>query len=168
MEQTSPPLSNTTEEFLNFLKEFQSISLSTIGQDGRPECSYAPFVTDENGCYYIFISGLASHTKNLFNDPRVGVMFIEPELHEGNIFARKRVTFNCEAELIVRGTNEWQARMMVFDEELGPFMGTLRSLPDFSMFQLIPKSGRFVKGFGKTYEITGETMDRLEHVNPAK
>ena len=168
MEETPLPLANTTQEYLNFIQDFKSINLSTLGIDGRPECSYAPYVSEGKKAFYIYISALASHTKNLLQDPRAGVMFIEAENQGENVFARKRVIFNCDAELIVRGSEAWQDKMVLFDEELGPFMGTLRSIPDFRMFKLTPNSGRFVKGFGKTYEITGENMDQLTHVNPAK
>ena len=86
MNQSAVLLTKTKTEYLNFLKKFRSLQLSTIGKNGRPESSYAPFVVDQNNQFYIYISALARHTKNLLHDSRAGIMFIEPEEQAENIF----------------------------------------------------------------------------------
>ena len=58
--------------------------------------------------------------------------------------------------------------MSLFDDFAGELMQTLRMLTDFQLIRLKPNSGLFVKGFGKAYEISGEKMDQLSHVNPRK
>ena len=168
MNQSAVILTKTKIEYLNFLKKYHSLQLSTIGENGRPESSYAPFVAAQNNQFYIYISALASHTKNLLHDSRAGVMFIEPEEQAENIFARKRLTFNCDAEILVRESQDWVRIMSLFDDIAGELMQTLRMLSDFQMIRLKPNSGLFVKGFGKAYEISGEKMDQLSHVNPQK
>jgi len=150
------------------LKKFRSLQLSTIGKNGRPESSYAPFVVDQNNQFYIYISALARHTKNLLHDSRAGIMFIEPEEQAENIFARKRLTFDCDAEIVVRESQDWMRIMSLFDDFARELMQTLRMLADFQLIRLKPNSGLFVKGFGKAYEISGEKMDQLSHVNPRK
>ena len=142
--------------------------MSTIGNNGRPESSYAPFVVDKNNQFYIYISALARHTKNLLHDSRVGIMFIEPEEQAENIFARKRLTFDCDTEIVVRESQDWMRIMSLFDDFARDLMQTLRMLADFQLSRLKPNSGLFVKGFGKAYEISGEKMDQLSHVNPRK
>ena len=168
MNQSAVSLTKTKTEYLNFLKKFRSLQLSTIGKNGRPESSYAPFVVDQNNQFYIYISALARHTKNLLNDSRAGIMFIEPEEQAENIFARKRLTFDCDAEIVVRESQDWMRIMSLFDDFARELMQTLRILPDFQLIRLKPNSGLFVKGFGKAYEISGEKMDQLSHVNPRK
>ncbi|HIC07694.1 MAG TPA: HugZ family protein [Candidatus Lambdaproteobacteria bacterium] len=168
MNQSAVLLTKTKTEYLNFLKKFRSLQLSTIGKNGRPESSYAPFVADQNNQFYIYISGLARHTKNLLHDSRAGIMFIEPEEQAENIFARKRLTFDCDAEIVVRESQDWMRIMSLFDDFAGELMQTLRMLADFQLIRLKPNSGLFVKGFGKAYEISGEKMDQLSHVNPRK
>ncbi|MBT5486723.1 MAG: HugZ family protein [Deltaproteobacteria bacterium] len=168
MNQSAVIFTKTKTEYLNFLKKYHSLQLSTIGENGRPESSYAPFVADQNNQFYIYISALASHTKNLLHDSRAGIMFIEPEEQAENIFARKRLTFNCDAENLVRESQDWVRIMSLFDDIAGELMQTLRMLSDFQMIRLKPNSGLFVKGFGKAYEISGEKMDQLSHVNPQK
>ena len=166
MNQSPVLLRKTKTEYLKFLTKFQCLQLSTISENGRPESSYAPFVVDQNNQFYIYVSMLARHTKNLLNDTRAGIMFLEAEEQAENIFARKRATFDCDAEVVERDSEEWQKIMSLFDDIAGELMQTLRMLADFQLIRLKPNSGLFVKGFGKAYKISGEKMDQLSHVNP--
>ena len=168
MGHISAPLAYTKDEYLKFLAKFHSLHLSTIGEGGRPESSYAPFVVDQNNQFYIYISALAGHTSNLINDGRAGIMLVEPEEQAENIFARKRVTFDCDVEVLERDSEDWQKIMSLFDDCVGELMQTLRLLADFHLIRLKPNSGLFVKGFGKAYEISGARMDDLSHVNLRK
>jgi len=168
MNQSAVLLTKTKTEYLNFLKKYRSLQLSTIGKNGRPESSYAPFVADQNNQFYIYISALARHTKNLLHDSRAGIMLIEPEEQAENIFARKRLIFDCDAEIMVRESQDWMRIMSLFDDFASDLMQTLRMLTDFQLIRLKPNSGLFVKGFGKAYKISGEKMDQLSHVNPRK
>lgn len=95
-------------------------------------------------------------------------MFIEPEEQAENIFSRKRLTFDCDVEIVMRESQDWMRIMFLFDDFAGELMQTLRMLADFQLIRLKPNSGLFVKGFGKAYEISGEKMDQLSHVNPRK
>ena len=168
MNQSPVLLRKTKTEYLKFLTKFQCLQLSTISENGRPESSYAPFVVDQNNQFYIYVSMLARHTKNLLNDTRAGIMFLEAEEQAENIFARKRATFDCDAEVVERYSEEWQKIMSLFDDIAGELMQTLRILTDFQLIRLRPNSGLFVKGFGKAYEISGEKMDQLSHINQQK
>nr|MCS5546548.1 pyridoxamine 5'-phosphate oxidase family protein [SAR324 cluster bacterium] len=165
---SSAPFAYTEEEYLKFLNKFRSLHLCKISEGGRPVSSYAPFVVDQNNQFYIYVSVLAGHTRNLINDARAGIMLIEPEEQSENIFARKRVTFDCDVEVLERDSEEWQKIMSLFDDCVGELMQTLRLLADFHLIRLKPNSGLFVKGFGKAYEISGARMDDLSHVNLRK
>jgi hypothetical protein len=168
MNQSATPSAKIITEYSTFLAKFSSLQLSTIGENGRPESSYAPFVVDQNNNFYIYVSSLARHTGNLLNDGRAGIMLIEAESEAENIFARKRVTFECDTEAVVRETEDWREIMLLFDQLSAELMETLRKLPDFQLLRLRPKSGLFVKGFGKAYQISGSRMNELSHVNPRK
>ena len=58
--------------------------------------------------------------------------------------------------------------MIEFDKNAGQIMKILRTLPDFNLLCLKPFSGKFIKGFGMAYEISGQNMDKLSHINPDK
>jgi len=127
MNQSATPSAKIITEYSTFLAKFSSLQLSTIGENGRPESSYAPFVVDQNNNYYIYVSSLARHTGNLLNDGRAGIMLIEAEAEAENIFARKRVTFECDTEAVERETEDWREIMLLFDQLSAELMETLRS-----------------------------------------
>ncbi|HIN48703.1 MAG TPA: HugZ family protein [Deltaproteobacteria bacterium] len=168
MNKSTTQLAKIKVEYLKFLTKFSSLQLSTIGENGRPESSYAPFVVTQNNQFYIYVSALARHTNNLLNDGRAGIMIIEAEEEADNIFARKRASFDCDVEIVERETEDWRIIMLMFDGLAGELMETLRRLQDFQLLRLLPKSGLFVTGFGKAYRISGKRMDDLSHINPQK
>ena len=168
MKKTVDNINEVKEEYKKFLINFKSLELSTIGDKGNPEISFAPFVRDDKTNVYIFVSSLANHSKNLLYYRRAGVMLIEGEEKTENIFARKRVIFDCRVDYVKEGTKEWEKIMIKFDKCVGQLMKILRTLPDFKLICLIPQSGKFIKGFGMAYEISGDKMDKLSHINPSK
>lgn len=148
-------------EYEKFPTEFTSIMMSTVSQEGIPDASYAPFVIDDDKNIYIYVSGLATHTQNIHNHPFVSVLFIEDEVKTKQIFARRRLNFNCTANLLERESEKWQQIVDKFQIRFGELISTLRSLPDFRIFQLTPKNGRFVIGFGAAYNISSDNINQL-------
>ena len=166
--QTLVNIQDLEEEYNNFILNILSLVLSTIGDRGNPETSYAPFVMDEKSNFYIFVSSLASHYNNLYKDKRAGVMLIEGEEKSENIFARKRAIYDCTVVPIKKESHEWDKIMIKFDKSAGQIMEILRALPDFNLLCLKPFSGKFIKGFGSAYELSGQNMNKLSHINPGK
>jgi putative heme iron utilization protein len=131
----------------------QTLLLSTCSTDLQPEIGYAPFVRDEKGHFYIFISELAQHTKNLLQNPKASILFIEPESGCHNLFARQRVVFNCSASAIAPADPVYRRQLHALEDKFGSVVALLRTLPDFHLIELIPKTGQYVAGFGKAYAI---------------
>tara|TARA_B110000037_G_C16676624_1_gene324942 strand:- start:165 stop:458 length:294 start_codon:yes stop_codon:yes gene_type:complete len=91
-------------------------------------------------------------------------MFIEDEATADNLFARKRLTLDCEASIVERDTDEWNGLMDRSTERLGETMGYLRGMKDFDLFRLVAKSGRLVLGFGKAYQVSGDGLSEIGFV----
>ena len=77
-------------------------------------------------------------------------MIIEDESTCKTIFARTRVSFKCEANMMQSVSDEIFAK---FDEVHDAKMMAMFKKMDFDMFELSINSGRLVKGFGQAYEI---------------
>ncbi len=151
-------------EYETFPQAFESVIIGTINSAGIPNASYTPFVMDDARNIYIYVSGLAIHTQNIHINPRVSVLFIEDESKSEQIFARRRLSFDCTATLIERETETWNQIVGQFKERFGELIEVFRGLPDFRIFRLTPSAGRFVIGFGTAYEISGEQLDKLVHI----
>ncbi len=67
------------ESFANFKQSVKTLQLSTLTTEGKPNASYSPFVTDEQGNFYIFISQLASHTQDLLANLQASILLIQDE-----------------------------------------------------------------------------------------
>jgi putative heme iron utilization protein len=131
----------------------QTLILSTASASGAPDISYAPFVREHTGLFYIYVSELASHTANLLNNPRASIMFIRPESESTNLFARERAVFSCRVMEIARDDEIYTIRLNTMQDKFGEVVGLLRSLSDFHLFALRPESGRYVAGFGRAFTI---------------
>ncbi|AFY51133.1 putative heme iron utilization protein [Nostoc sp. PCC 7524] len=151
-------------EYEGFCQEFESVIISTVNEQGIPNASYTPFVMDDSKNIYIYVSGLSTHTKNIYANPHVCVLFIEDEAKTNQIFARRRLSFDCTASLIERETETWQQIVEQFRSRFGEIIEVLQGLADFRIFQLTPSEGRFVIGFGAAYHISGDRLNQLTQV----
>ncbi len=168
MNEEQEELLNIRREYLDFISERRCLNLSTVDGEGNPGISTSPFIMDGEKRFYIYISQLARHAQNLKQDRRAAVMIVENEEENSPVFARKRVSFDCEVALVERGVEEWIERMEEFRQEFGPVIDTLRELPDFLLFQLTPTGGLYVKGFGQAFKIGGMKMEEISRIGPPK
>ncbi|MEM8857211.1 MAG: pyridoxamine 5'-phosphate oxidase family protein [Chloroflexota bacterium] len=143
------------------LTSHQSATLATVSADGSPLASYTPFAVDADMTFYIFISGLAQHTANLEHNPLASLMLIADEAATKQIFARPRLTFDCQASKLARDSNAWQEAASLYEARFSNFFKLIRDLQDFSMYKLIPLEGVLVAGFGQAFTVSGDKLDQL-------
>ena len=155
----------TAEEATAFLGSFKTLQMATASAAGEPEASYAPFVRTGDNAFYICVSDLSRHTGHLVATGRASVLIVEDESASAQLFARRRLVFECDTEPVERGTERWHAIMDCFERKFGEVIGLIRPLADFRMFALAPRRGVFVKGFGQAYRIAGSALDGLRQVN---
>lgn len=132
--------------------EVQSLMMATLSTDDTPHISYAPFVMYE-GSFYVFISGLAAHTKHLLERRQAQIMLIDDEAKSRNIFARMRLIYQVEAHVLARTHEEFELVGESMRERHGSTVDVLLHLNDFVMFKLTPQRGTLVTGFGQAYVI---------------
>lgn len=155
------------QEFLTLRDNSNSALLATLASDSRPEASYAPFVWYQGDCY-LFLSELASHTGNLMRHAQLSLMLIEAEAQASNPFARRRINLQGSVQLIERDDPCFTAVLEVFHQQFGKVMEVIEPLPDFHLFRVLASNGRFVRGFGQAYELTGKQLDGLDHIDPRR
>ncbi|NEP18306.1 MAG: HugZ family protein [Leptolyngbya sp. SIO4C1] len=151
----------TLAEYQAFPQQFRSLMLSTVSADGSPHASYAPFVVDAERNFYIYVSGLSAHTANLKRSQQVSVLLIEDEAQTQQVFARRRLNYLCAATVLAREGTAWGAIADRFEARFGEIIAMLKTLADFEIFQLQPRSGRFIVGFGAAYRVDPQDLSRL-------
>lgn len=143
----------TTLEVESFLETFQTLIMASLTPEGEAHASTAPYVRLGND-FYILISTVAQHGRNLLINPKVSLLFVEDESQCIQPFARKRVTIESAVSEVVRNDPMYSAvieRLCAhFDADL---VTSLMQMGDFHLFKLSPKSGSVVMGFGKAYRL---------------
>jgi len=150
---SKPELEDLTRRYHELIASQQTLLLSTASAKGVPDISYAPFVRDHNGLFYIYVSDMACHTGNLQNNPQASILFIRPESESGNLFARERAVLTCSVKEISRDSEIYTERMQAMQDKFGEVVSLLRSLSDFHLFALRPETGRYIVGFGQAFTI---------------
>ncbi len=143
----------TTLEVESFLETFQTLIMASLTPEGEAHASTAPYVRLEND-FYILISTVAQHGRNLLINSKVSLLFVEDESQCVQPFARKRVTIEAIASETLRENDHYSTVIerfcAHFDSEL---VGSLTQMGDFHLFKLSPQSGSVVMGFGRAYRL---------------
>lgn len=150
-------------EIKEFRQERRTIQLATVDAEGRPNVSYAPYVQNQEG-YFVLISQIARHARNLLENPNVSLMMIEDEDSSKQLFARKRLTFDAVATVVERDTEMWQQVVGQMKDRFGEIIDGLSQLEDFVLFNLKAEQGLFVKGFGQAYQVSGDDLVDFVHL----
>ncbi|MDP3516998.1 MAG: pyridoxamine 5'-phosphate oxidase family protein [Pseudohongiella sp.] len=145
------------DEVLDLIGGRKSLQLATLSPEGHPYASYAPFAIGEE-CLYVLLSDIALHAVNLRHHPQASVLIIEDEDSATELFARKRVNYSVKAELLEYQSEAWLQGMESLAGRHGERSRNLGEHSDFKMFRLKPERGRYVKGFGRAYDLEGETL----------
>lgn len=130
--------------------------LSTISSkmNGWPFGSLTPYALDAGGEPIILLSGLAEHTRNLSEDPRVS-LFIQDSDALDNPQTGARVTLLANAEPAPEDEREELGRLYLghFPDSAGLFQ-----LGDFNLYRLKLGRARFIGGFGQAAWLDAEDL----------
>lgn len=147
------------------ISKLGSLQLATQDAQQDMNISYTPFicVEDDNDLlFYIFISELAQHTQNLKQESKLSVLLIEDETESKNIFARKRLSLQCESNCIGRDSKKFGDIIGNFKLTHGKTVELLETLPDFHLYQLTALTGSYVHGFGSAHKLSGKNLSEIE------
>jgi hypothetical protein len=162
----------------NFWQARRSLILSTVNLEGRLETSITPFIADENGSLYVFISELAQHTQNILyllsesstelksSHPPLLIsgLLVADESETEQAFARERLTLQLLPSEIFRESECFSRQLSRFEAAFGEVIPLLASLPDFHLIQLKVIKGGYVKGFGQAFTFEGCPCQGLEPI----
>lgn len=162
-----------------FWQARRSVILSTPNLEGGVETSITPFIADEAGNLYIFISELAKHTQNILyllsessidseslNSPLlISGLLVADESETEQAFARERLTLQLQPSEVFRESDAFSERLSCFEQAFGEVIPLLASLPDFHLIQLKVIKGGYVKGFGQAFTFNGCPCQNLEPVS---
>ena len=142
----------------------RTVMLGTVSAENIPNVSYAPFIIDEAKNIYIFVNEFSIHAYNLQKNSRASVMLIEDETKSKLIFARRRLTYFCNATKLDKGSTQWEHTANQFEKRFGNIVYMLRNLPDINIIKFTPYEGIFLMDFGSAYKIKSSDLNQLIHI----
>ncbi len=141
----------------------KSIILATVDADGIPNSSYAPFVEVDQQ-FFILVSFMAKHTRNLSEGKKASIMFIEDESATKQIYARERLTIEATTTQIERDSEKWNEVINLLKDTHGKVVEVIAEMKDFILISLNPVKGTYVNGFGSAYFVD-EKLEIMQHRN---
>jgi heme iron utilization protein len=129
-------------------------ALATLTTDpaGYPFGSVVPYIVDGDGSPIVCISTMATHTRNLADDPRCSLLAVEAP-GPGHPMDNGRVTLLGTAHLIADDHGAWRERYL----ERHPTADVYVDYGDFSFWSLDVTSVRWVGGFGRMSWVDAES-----------
>ncbi len=150
------------EEIQTMLVDCKSLIIASVEKNlaidnADPHASYAPFLYAD-GCFYILISEMARHARNLAEARKASIMLIRDESDSSNLFARHRLTLDCFVEEVPYNGDDWFRITHKMEQKFGSIIKQLRSFTDIHLFRIRSEGGRYVRGFGQAFYVN-DTLD---------
>lgn len=150
-----------SQQLLARLLRTQRLAALGTLRDSAPSVSMIGFSSFHDlSSVFILASRLAYHTQDILKDPRCSLMIAETDRGEREPQNLARVTLRGEATPVHEEDPEYDEARTCFLKKF-PESGFLFELGDFSLYRITPKTGRFVAGVGKTFNISVEDLRRV-------
>jgi putative heme iron utilization protein len=154
-------MDSTSEEALaRLLRQTRIAALGTI-HDGEPNHAMVAVAheSDFSG-FYIHVSKLGKHTGDMEDHPRVSLLFTEVDDQRPDPQTLARVSIQGVAEILPRNAPDY-GRVKDLYLQRFPEAEQLFSLGDFNLWKITPKSGRFVAGFGRAFNLVPDALKKV-------
>ena len=123
-------------------------------RDSAPFVSMVLFAASPDfASFYIHISRLAQHTRDILQDSRSSLMSAETDRGAVDPQTLARVSIQGEAIEVSRTDAGYDQAKSVYLQKL-PQAASNFGLGDFSLFRIQPVKARYVAGFGKIFNLT--------------
>lgn len=144
--------------FLRSLLATRPVAALATLHRGEPAVSMVPFVRPPGAAHLlIHVSALATHTRDMLEHARVGVLVMAELDGPWTPQALPRVSLQADARQLARDGAEYERGKAQY---LGRFADAagMFELGDFSLFVLQPVSARLVGGFGQAASLVGDKL----------
>jgi putative heme iron utilization protein len=151
---------DSEQRLAHLIRTQRTAALGTL-RDGAPFVSLVLFATAEDfSAFYLHISGLARHTRDIQEDPRVSLMLAETDdgTRDPQTLARLSVEGKAVAVPRAAPAAEEIRRLYVAKHPQTSFNF---NLGDFALYFIEPQRARYVAGFGKAFNL------RPQHLHAA-
>lgn len=135
-------------------------ALGTL-HDGAPNIAMvAVAFADDFSEFYIHVSKLGKHTRDMEADPRVSLLLTETDDLRADPQTLTRLSLQGTAEMLPRTAPGYERVRNIYLSRF-PQAEQFFSLGDFNIWTVRPKGGRFVAGFAQAFNVTPEALGKV-------
>lgn len=151
---------SSEETLARIIRETRIAALGTL-HDGEPNLAMVAYCFAEDfSAFYIHVSKLGKHTRDMESDPRISLLIAERDDQRADPQTLARLALQATAEVLLRDASDYALIKSNYLKRF-PEAEPLFSLGDFNLWKLTPKSGRYVAGFARAFNIVPEAMKKV-------
>lgn len=144
----------------HLIRSTRVAALATL-HEGEPNLAMVAYAfADDFLAFYIYVSHLGKHTKDMETNPRVSLLICEADDQRADPQTLARVSLRGMAGIVPR-TDAGYAQIKSTYLARFPASEQLFSLGDFNLWGIMSRSGRFVAGFGRAFNLVPEALRQV-------
>lgn len=134
-------------------------ALGTL-HEGEPNLAMVAYAYAKDfSAFYIHVSRLGKHTRDMETDPRVSLLITETDDRRADPQTLARVSLQGTAEVLLRDALDYALIKDLYLRRF-PEAEQMFSLGDFNIWKITPKSGRFVAGFAQAFNLVPDHLKK--------
>jgi heme iron utilization protein len=151
----------TSEQTLARLIHSTRIAALGTLHEGEPNLAMVAYIfAGDFSAFYIHVSRLGKHTRDMETDPRVSLLIAEADDQRLDPQTLARVSIRGLAEVLPRDDPDYDGVKSIYLERF-PEAEQLFALGDFNLWKITPKGGRFVAGFARAFNVAPEALRNI-------
>lgn len=148
------------QSLARLLRETRIAALGTL-HDGEPNLAMVAYaLADDFSAFYIHVSKLGKHTRDMESDPHVSLLITETDDHRPDPQTLARVSLQGMTEVLPREQSGYDSVKTLYLKRF-PESERIFSLGDFNLWRITPLGGRFVAGFGQAFNLVPEMLKKV-------
>lgn len=149
---TEPDAFSPVATARRLVREARTAALATLARrTGHPFGSMVSVACEPDGTPILLMSTLAAHSRNLADDPRASLLFVDPAAPDPQQGARVTVVGRVEE---IAAPAEAARRYLARLPEAALYAG----FADFAFFRLVVEDAHLVAGFGRAMRVRREDL----------
>jgi hypothetical protein len=145
------------ETLARIIRETRIAALGTL-HDGEPNLAMVAYVFAKDfSAFYIHVSKLGKHTRDMESDPRVSLLIAERDDQRADPQTLARLALQGTAEVLPREASDYSLIKTMYLRRF-PEAEPLFGLGDFNLWKITPTNGRFVAGFARAFNLVPDGL----------
>jgi hypothetical protein len=150
-----------SEQILARLIRNTRVAALGTSHEGAPNLAMVALAfADDFSAFYIHVSKLGKHTRDMEADPRVSLLLTETDDNRADPQTLARLSLQGTAGILPQTDSHYAQAKHNYLTRF-PEAEQFFSLGDFNLWRISPGGGRFVAGFAQAYNIVPETLIKI-------